>query len=388
MSFTKKGFVDIYQSMENETRQQGQLSHFAEGSVIRSLYESFAIELASLYEQMDLVYQSAFIDTATGSHLDRVVAILGVKRNEPDFATGEITFERESDLNEKLLIPLGTLVTTEDSKNEDDGELIRKSYQTIEEATFEADNESQLTVKIQAMQCGGMMETGENTIVIMPRPLTGIKTVSNEKPIRFVGRERETDEQLRQRAKNSLMVAGRGSIKSLENALLNIAGVREVRIEEKFKTRGNDKEKGVIHIYIDGLNTLNSQLIESTIDNVRAAGVFTIISATESIGLAISANITLNKNIPNDEKAALTQTIENNIKVFISSLQMGESLLFSQLNRIIMNTKGVEDLSDLAIETQLNDQKTHYTVTEKVIECALNQRFAFITLNKHEATAS
>ncbi|OAD22263.1 hypothetical protein THIOM_001942, partial [Candidatus Thiomargarita nelsonii] len=68
MAFEKKSFNNIYENMVAETRSRiPQLTDFEEGSVIRSLYETFAYELALLYEQMDLVYQAGFIDTATGA---------------------------------------------------------------------------------------------------------------------------------------------------------------------------------------------------------------------------------------------------------------------------------------------------------------------------------
>src|SRR4051794_23734708 len=100
-------------------RRLPDLADFEEGSVVRSLYESFAYELALLYEQLDLVYQAGFVDTAEGSHLDRVVAVLGLKRNEPDFAAGIVTFERDKGLIEELVIPIGTLVATEEDQSKD-----------------------------------------------------------------------------------------------------------------------------------------------------------------------------------------------------------------------------------------------------------------------------
>ena len=116
MSFIKKDFVDLYLQLESNARQlTPQISDFQEGSVIRSLFESFAIELATLYEQMELVYQAGFVDTAEEENLERVVAILGIKRNEPDFATGEVTFVRDQGSVDTLIVPMGTLVTTEEA---------------------------------------------------------------------------------------------------------------------------------------------------------------------------------------------------------------------------------------------------------------------------------
>lgn len=97
MAFEKKVFSELYKSMVADTRERiPELNDFEEGSVVRSLYESFAYELGLLYEQMELVYLSGFVDTAEEYDLDRVVSILGIKRNEPDFAIGKVRFERET----------------------------------------------------------------------------------------------------------------------------------------------------------------------------------------------------------------------------------------------------------------------------------------------------
>ncbi len=50
------------------------------GSVARTLMEAAALEMAGLYAQMQVVYDAAFIDTASGKSLDHVVALLGLER--------------------------------------------------------------------------------------------------------------------------------------------------------------------------------------------------------------------------------------------------------------------------------------------------------------------
>lgn len=67
------------------------------GSVVRTIVEAVAIELDYLYAQMDQIYNAAFIDTATGKSLDMVVSLLGITRKMPEFATGNITFGRNSE---------------------------------------------------------------------------------------------------------------------------------------------------------------------------------------------------------------------------------------------------------------------------------------------------
>lgn len=67
------------------------------GSVIRTIVESVALEMDYLYAQMNQIYDSGFIDTATGKSLDLVVSLLGITRKPAGFATGVVTFGRERD---------------------------------------------------------------------------------------------------------------------------------------------------------------------------------------------------------------------------------------------------------------------------------------------------
>lgn len=224
MSFTPRKYKDIF----DEMRAMSQVvTDFEVGSVARTMYESFAYEMALLYEKMQLVYMSAYVDTATGNQLDQVVAVLGIQRSQPDFAEGEIAFEREG-AGQEILIPTGTLVATDESST---GE--KKVYQTSKEATLAA-NRTTVTVQIRAVTRGEDQESAAETVVVMPRPVPGIKFVNNDAPIRLVGKRRETDEELRERAKNTLISSGKATIISIENALLSLSGVRDARVRENF----------------------------------------------------------------------------------------------------------------------------------------------------------
>lgn len=67
------------------------------GSVTRTLVESIALEMDFMYAQMSQVYDSAFIDTATGKSLDLVVSMLGVNRKPAGYAMGEVIFGRSKE---------------------------------------------------------------------------------------------------------------------------------------------------------------------------------------------------------------------------------------------------------------------------------------------------
>lgn len=224
MSFEPKKYKDIFDDMRSRSTV---VTDFEVGSVTRTLVESFSYEIALLYEKMQLVYLSAFVDTAEGQQLDNVVAILGIQRGLPDYAEGTVTFLRDAG-NQGIDIPLGTLVSTEDTP-----EAPKKVYQTLEARSLAADHTS-VDVKVQAIERGEDEVAAAETITVMPRPLSGIKSVINREPTRFIGKRRETDEELRQRSKNALISSGKASIIALENALLSLPGVKDVQVDERF----------------------------------------------------------------------------------------------------------------------------------------------------------
>ncbi|HEU4456234.1 MAG TPA: baseplate J/gp47 family protein [Longimicrobium sp.] len=372
MSFQKRGFRDLYQALESDVRRRAPaLTDWEEGSVVRSLFESFAYEMATLYEQMDLVYQAGFVDTATGPNLDRVVAVLGITRNEPDFATGEVTFERDPGSTADITIPVGTLVTTAEDPEKTPS---KKAYRTIEEGRLPA-GETVAEVKVQAEERGPEYTADSESVVVMPRPVPGVKTVRNRRPVRFLGREREGDEDLRERAKKALLASGRASSTSIENALLGLPGVRGVRVREDFSTvvDGTNLEapaeetrralldsgdgdpdtlgRGVVKVYVDGLDSGNAGRLRERVDEVRAAGVFVILEPAVKRNVQATLRIEADPRVRGAELETLERQVRDAVIRFLDRQRMGQPLLFSQLTREVLDVKGVVDLDTYEVAT-------------------------------------
>ncbi len=238
MSFEPKTFSEIFEAMRQRTGPQ--ITDFGVGSVARTLYETFAYELALLYEKLHQVYLAGYIDTAEGQQLDMVVAILGIERSLPDFAVGEVIFERDVG-SEDIDIPLGTLVATADTQGR-----ARKTYTTIEPKVLSKD-QATVAVKVQAIERGEDQSTAPGTVVVMPRPIPRIKSVTNRDTLTVSGRRRrESDDELRARSKNALIASGKATIFSLEHALFSLPGVKDVKVREHFHfARGRVLFQGV-----------------------------------------------------------------------------------------------------------------------------------------------
>ena len=163
MSFEPKKFQQIFEEMRSSSTV---VTDFQVGSVARTMYESFAFELALLYEKMNQVYLAAYVDTATGIQLDQVVAILGIVRGLPDYAEGVVSFSRDSGTDD-ILIPLGTLVATEESPEQE-----KKVYQTLEEGTLQGTATS-IDLKIRAVSRGEEQATPKETIIVIAQTYSG-----------------------------------------------------------------------------------------------------------------------------------------------------------------------------------------------------------------------
>ncbi len=231
MAFNKKSIEEIYENMAGDTnRLIGEFAEFKKESIINSIYESFAKELGEFYEELDKVYKSGFIDTAQDTDLDKLSAILGIERNMPDYAEGYVTFSRDKGIDDEIVIPEETLVTTEENENEDPP---LKEYITTEEGYLKQGEES-VKIPIRAKEAGKDMTTSENTIIVMPLPVPGVKTVNNNEPIRFLGKERETDAEFVNRIKKTLIASGRACGAAIEAELLKIPGIKEAAAREDF----------------------------------------------------------------------------------------------------------------------------------------------------------
>lgn len=373
MSFEPKKFEDIFEEMKERSPV---VSDFEVGSVARTLYESFSYELALLYEKMDKVYLSGFVDTAQGVHLEQVVAVLGISRGLPDFATGTVEFIRDAG-KEDITIPPGTLVATEETTSQE-----KKVYQTIEEKIFPK-SESTFSVRIQALNRGETFTTGKETIVIMPRPIPGVKAVINNQPLEFNGKRQETDVELRERAKSMLISSGKATSVTIENAVLALPGIKGVMLKE-FDENQKNGEPGVIRIFVDGVDMnipSEKRRVREAIDKVKAAGIFVhlenkvITGISGVIGISLNPELTLTMT----ERLAIEEKASEQIVGLINELKNGQPLKFSKLITKILAIEEIEDVEDFEFTTSGTGSDNYSYATSKEIEVAKDDSLGFVS---------
>lgn len=115
--YVQQSADEIQQSLESELQTEfGQNIDLTESSVFTTLTAVLSEVLNSNQEQsIEDVYESAFLETATGRDLERVVALLGLQRRSAVHATGVERFISSGKVEQDYVIQRGTIVQTDGS---------------------------------------------------------------------------------------------------------------------------------------------------------------------------------------------------------------------------------------------------------------------------------
>lgn len=251
------------------------------GSVVRTLLEAVSREVALAYSQLNLVYDSAFLETAEGASLERVVALLGYSRFQAGRAVGAVTFSRRQGSLGNITIPAGTPIT-------DTADKIR--YETAESHDMLA-GESKAQVRVRgATASTPPVEAGVLTVV--QRVIAGIDQVTNERPTTRASDD-ESDEDLRARARVALLGANKGTVESITNGLLQLPEVRDAKVVEM--PNGVPGEIKVVISRADG-KPAGAPLpvaVESRLEQLRPAGIRVVTESAASAEIAASVTLVL-----------------------------------------------------------------------------------------------
>ncbi|MCP8317869.1 MAG: baseplate J/gp47 family protein [archaeon] len=397
------------------------------GSVMRNIVEAIGREIDFLYAQIEQVYLSGFIDTATGSALDLVVSILGVNRKPPQYATGKVTFGRETDppeipaepevhlfdgrieyqlkavpvksitqikgvlqsaqhnfelekdfileddnvvwlpdgqkpdLNsefrveyvayQRITIPLGTNISTF-SREPQNIRMFVTTAEGVLERTEEGKWEAEVPVK--AAVAGRFGNAPPGAVTVMPQPPIGVEYVINRGDVSG-GVEAEGDDELRERAKHALEKIGKATLISIESAVRGVEGVRSLLIEDM-----PEGIPGMVKVVVQGGDTTE---LERVIEDTRAAGIKVELLRPKIVYLDVSLTITLTKGA---SASMVRNKVEEKIRGYVSSLKIGEDVLFNKIVFMALNVEGVRDVTDVKIKAYHKEAEVLVTVKENI----------------------
>lgn len=336
--YNRKTFNDLIQ--EAQTRAQNlfgpdiQLSENSFFGLLLTLYMYYQDELWQLAED---TYNGAFIDTAEGVQLDAVVRYANIQRNQATPATGSITFSG----TDGTVIPQSTIVTSGDVQ-----------FTTLNTVTIASGTAS---VNIRATTLGLQGNLPANTITGLFTAVSGVTSLTNSSATTG-GTNEETDSELRARYFQTLQVGGKATVNAIRADILQVTGVRTVRIIEN--TTQTTSPEGLppktFEAIVDGGE---NEAVARAIFDSKAAGIGTFGTVTVSfiddsglsrtinfnrpIGLDVWVNITVTTNAqyPTNGDDLVQETILN----FVNQLGVSDDLIVSQLVLQCFRVAGVVD---------------------------------------------
>jgi uncharacterized phage protein gp47/JayE len=264
---------------------------------------------------------------------------------------------------ERIGVPVGTRVSTYARRPED-----TKSFVTTEEKFLERKPEGrwETEVPVRAEVAGRAGNVYAGAIIVMPQPLVGVEYVINRGDI-LTGVDAEADEELRERAKHALEVAGKATFVSLESAVRGVEGVSSILIEDLGVLDEPERVPGVVRIIVYGGD---DNEIQRVIDDTRAAGVRVEFSRPKHIHIDVTATLSLLRGA---SSSRVEREVEAKIRSYLSSLDIGDDVVFSRIVRAVLDIDGVYDLNELIVKAYRREGEEAITSTRENIELSAEE---------------
>lgn len=256
--FTRRTYNDLVESMENKTKELfGENARTTSNSVLGVLIRVFAWPLSLMYELLERVYLSSFINSSTGVSLDRLASNYSITRGPASAALVTLEFTGQAD----YVIEEGVQFAT-------DNMII---FEMIDVVTI--DQYGQGRGQAVSVDYSDRANVAAGAITVALEPVEELYSVNNPSAASG-GSKAEDDKSLRDRIKASNTSNPGPPVNGIISAVLSVPGVRMARLVENNKMEvdeyGNPPK--TIHIFSMGGDR---QLIGQAIFDSIASGIQT-----------------------------------------------------------------------------------------------------------------
>lgn len=297
-----------------------------EGSDSNVIVGSTSILGDAIVKQLGYSVNRLLLDGAQDEDLDRYAFDrYNLFRKGASPAVGQIVITRPTFAAGGGGIPIGTKLVTNSGID----------YITTSVANFGATSvESRCNVR--ALQAGKVTQVGANTIRRFSRPGDIFdKTLEINNPIATAGGENaEDDDTFRNRIRDFWNTARRGVLAAIAFGALSVPGVVSAVAIEALTTGAQPAR--IVNLFIaDSSGVANAQLaqlVDSALDDYRAAGIAVII--TTSIPQIVDLLFVFSF-IANVDTVTLTDNVRAAIVEFVNSLPVNGTLFISDLYSVL-----------------------------------------------------
>lgn len=359
--FRKKSRKQIEDDMKLKAKNLfGDDINVGRTSVLGMLIALISWPLALLWSALESVYNSKYIQTATGQSLDELAKNIGISRIAPSKARGEVTLIGD----ESTLIQRGFLVETENGVR----------FETTEDVII--DESGQATAEIIATETGSSGEVLANTIIEVVNPVSGLDEIWNEESTQG-GRDRETDVEFRERYFDSFDMPGGSTTNSIRANILEETEATACLVLENY-TFEEDEEglppKSIEAICLGGKNKKIAEAIfEKKPAGIQAygqyaenvqddSGVSQEVSFSRASVVDIYVKVELKTDgYPSDGDEQVKEKIICYIggvgvdDETVRGLSIFENVIRTRIISIVHNVDGVIDIQKLHLGIEAND---------------------------------
>lgn len=321
-------YNEIYQRMKNKYCQESE-TELDEKSDIAIRLKVLAGEIYNAQVNFEWLKNQMFADTASGEYLDYIAKQRGLERKKALKAQGEILFSISQAVDHNIIIPIGTVVATDDSSP------IR--FCTTEEGEISAGN-TLVSLYAEAVNPGKSGNVKKNRATVGVSVPTEIETVKN--PVDFSGGEdEETDNELRERIRSTFINQPNGTNKAYyENLALTVEGI--AKASAVAKVRG----AGTVNLYVcsSSGSAASSAIakLQTIVNKERELNVDVKVYNAVSVSYDIAVTVTAKNGYSESE---VKQACKTAFEKYINSIPIGGKFYLSELGKALLETECIEN---------------------------------------------
>lgn len=322
------------------------------GDPLLAIFQSASSQFMFLESVATQIAALTRAQTSTGANLDTWMAQFDFTRLPAVAPTGSVTLTTLSAHSTNIDIPLSTVIQTTGGSIQYSlvADTTNPNYDSTLQAYVLPAGETSITATVQSLQPGAIYNVQANQLNQFAASVAGIDTVTNPDPI-LNGINAESDSSFRQRFVLYFESLREATLPAVESAIESVQNDIQYVIVDNEQLDGTEQFGyfyATIWPYTDALQAA----VYSAVAAVVALGVqFNIYSATE-----VQASVTVNILVATGYTATDVQTeVQTAILDFMTALQLGQNLYWSQLYSIIYAIDGVQDAANLLINGSTND---------------------------------
>lgn len=342
-------FQGVRERMLDSLESSGLLSDRTPGSVLRTLVETFSREMATFYTALTLAHDSGYLDTAQGTALDKVVAMLGVSRTRAGRLTGRVALSRATPAPDDIIIPAGLHVSGPALSVTIKGkaEQLTPILEVAEQAVLRRGERRVIVIaqETQDHDLSAIPSLAPGALNQLPRPVLGVESISNPDPILRGGAD-EPDESLRARARVALRAGEQATRESIESAV-RAQGVQQVTVEEP---QNGPAGQLIVRISDPGfeLDDARQESVRDAIRSTKAAGVRASVIYLSTVYFQPNIQVEVDDEqltADHPDWLALRAEIDAGVRRYISGLGAGSKIVIDKLRATALALPNVRSVS-------------------------------------------